>query len=162
MKNKLSLLLIVCIVSIIFMLAVLYIKPQTVNQMFTPPPFETEVQTGIPVVDQKLGYTTLKNDSMSFSLSICGKPIVVGDTSEIYLTNNEDNNVWIKLRVLDENSNILAETGLIKPDEYLKDIKFDVIPKDNDKIILKIMSYEIDTYYSMGTVSLNTKIKVDK
>ena len=76
----------------------------------------------------------------------------------MYLTNDEGNKVWLKLRILDEEDNILAETGLLKPNEYVKTVTFDKIPKSGANIKLKIMAYEPDTYYSAGAVTLNTTV----
>lgn len=101
---------------------------RTEQPKFTPPPFEETAQSGMP------------------------------DVADVYLTNDEGNKVWLKLRILDEEDNILAETGLLKPNEYVKTVTFDKIPKSGANIKLKIMAYEPDTYYSAGAVTLNTTV----
>ena len=60
--------------------------------------------------------------------------------------------------MLDENGNTLGETGLIKPGEYVQSVELDRVPKVGTPIVLKIMAYQPDTYYSEGAVSLNTTI----
>ena len=67
----------------------------------------------------------------------------------------------MKLRIFDDKGNVIAETGLIKPNEYLKTVSFDTIPNNNSKIVMKIMTYEPNTYYSGGAVSLSTVAKVN-
>ena len=76
----------------------------------------------------------------------------------VYFTNAEGNNVYLKLRVLDENDNILGETGLLKPGEYVKDVELIRALSAGTGIRLKIMRYAPDTYLSEGSVVLNTTI----
>ena len=70
----------------------------------------------------------------------------------------KENNVWIKIRVLNTNKKIVAESGLIKPGEYLKNIKLNKKLNSNDNITYEIIGYEIETYLSAGTVKLKTKV----
>ena len=44
-------------------------------------------------------------------------------SATVYFTNAQENHVYLKLRVLDENDRILGETGLLKPGEYVKDVQ---------------------------------------
>ena len=76
----------------------------------------------------------------------------------MYFTNDDGNEVWLKLRILDEEDNILAETGLLKPNQYVRTVTFDTVPENRANIKLKIMAYEPDTYYSAGAVTLNTTV----
>ena len=62
------------------------------------------------------------------------------------------------LPVFDEQGNMLGETGLIKPNEYVKYVTLSKTPEVGTKIKLKIMGYEPHTYYSAGAASLNTQI----
>ena len=81
-----------------------------------------------------------------------------GNKATVYYTNAEGNNVYLKLRVLDENDNILGETGLLKPGEYVRDVELIQALSADTGIRLKIMSYAPDTYLSEGSVVLNTTI----
>ena len=81
-----------------------------------------------------------------------------GSKAVVYFTNAEENSVYLKLRVLDEEGNILGETGLLKPGEYVKGVELDKDPSAETTISLKIMSYEPDTYMSEGSVVLKTTI----
>ena len=58
--------------------------------------------------------------------------------------------------VRDEDGNILGESGLIRGGEYIKDIRLSRSIKSGEKIKLKVMGYEPDTYYSAGSVVLST------
>ena len=102
--------------------------------------------------------TEIYQDGMAFKCSICGNVIASGGAADVYFTNSSEQEVWLKLRVLDEDGNIIGETGLIKPGEYVKSVSIDKDISDGSSIKLKIMAYEPETYYSAGAVTLNTKI----
>lgn len=82
-----------------------------------------------------------------------------GGAADVYFTNSSEQEVWLKLRVLDEDGSIIGETGLIKPGEYVKSVLIDKDVSDGSSIKLKIMAYEPQTYYSAGAVTLNTQIR---
>lgn len=123
---------------------------------FTPPPFESSAVVGSPTVPDNLGWQEL--DAKVYQVGICGRFLPKGTTADIWLTNPESNTVWLKVRVLDEKGNTLGETGLLRPGEYVQSVELDTIPKTGTPIVLKIMAYQPDTYYSEGAVSLNTTI----
>ena len=127
---------------------------------FVPPSFDFEAQKGMPTVPDGMGYLEIYKEGMSFNAFVCGEVNILDGKADIYFTNPAKNELWMKLRIFDEKGNVIAETGLIKPDEYLKTVSFDVVPENNSKIIMKIMTYEPNTYYSGGAVSLNTVAKI--
>lgn len=150
---------ILCVLSIIVMLVAIFNAPQN-EVKFVPPNFEVEAIKGIPEPPKELGWSELYQDGMNYRVGICGNIIAYENIADIYFSNSNDNKVWLKLRVLDENNNIIGETGLLKPDEYVKSVKLDVSVQDDQKIKLKIMAYEPETYYSEGSIILNTNIKI--
>ena len=85
------------------------------------------------------------------------RPFTV-EKMDLYFTNDDGNGVWLKLRIFDGEGNIIAETGIIKPNEYVKTVTFDTVPEKGSAVKLKIMAYEPDTYYSAGAVTLNTVV----
>lgn len=125
---------------------------------FTPPDFDGTAIQGTPEVPEELGYSEI--DAQAYKFSVCGKVICENGSADIYLTDPDSNNVWLKVRVLDENDNVLGETGLIKQGEYVQSVSLENIPPDGSQIKLKVMSYEPDTYYSMGAATMNTTITV--
>lgn len=129
------------------------------TEKFVPPPFEASASTGTPEVPEDLGWQEM--DAQAYKFSICGVFTPQNGSADIWLTNPKNNKVWMKVRVLDMDGNTLGETGLIKPGEYVRNVKLETEPKADDNIQLKIMAYEPDTYYSAGTVSLNTTVKGD-
>ena len=86
---------------------------------------------------------------------------VEGNRADIWLTNPESNTIWLKLRILDEDGEILGETGLIRPSEYVQSVTFDTVPAPGATISMKVMAYEPETYHSGGAVTLNTVVQVD-
>lgn len=148
---------VLCIASLVLMVFALTRQDtQTVMGEFTPPPFDSSAVVGSPTVPDNLGWQEL--DAQVYKVGVCGKFIPKGNTADVWLTNPESNTVWLKVRVLDENGNNLGETGLLRPGEYVQSVKLDTVPKAGTPIVLKIMAYQPDTYYSEGAVSLNTKI----
>ena len=148
---------VLCVLSLAVMVfALTRQEVQTEMGEFTPPPFDAAAVIGSPSVPDGLGWQEL--DAQAYIVGICGKFIPNGNTADVWLTNPVSNTVWLKVRVLDEKGNILGETGLVRPGEYVQFVELDNVPKAGTPIVLKIMAYQPDTYYSEGAVSLNTAI----
>lgn len=145
-------------VVLIVMSAALYFGGKQDTAEFTPPPFEPAAVSGVPEVPESLGYISPYQEGMGYRFSVCGNVVMEGNAAAVYLTNPAENEVWLKLRVLDENGNILGETGLIRPGEYVKDVALTENLTAGTKIKLKIMGYEPETYFSAGSATLNTAI----
>ncbi len=125
---------------------------------FVPPPFEKEVEEGIPYIKNpgSVGYREL--DAQAYKVSVCGKVVIQDGKADLYFTNPESNKVWLKLRIFNSAGEVIAETGLVCPGEYLRTVTFDKIPASGEKISIKIMGYEPHTYYSAGAATLNTVV----
>lgn len=145
-------------VMLIVMIVVLCIPKEPTVGEFIPPAFDSAAVQGTPEVPEGLGYSSPYQDGMAYRFSVCGKVKLDGKTATVYLTNDAENEVYLKLRVLDAEGNILGETGLIKPGEYVKDVELNEALAVGTSIKLKIMSYEPETYMSMGSAALNTTI----
>lgn len=144
----------ICVLSLIVMLFALARQPEPVRGEFTPPPFDAAAVVGTPTVPEGLGYSEL--DCQAYKVSLCGKP---GTDGTIFLTNPQTNAVWLKLRVLDKKGNILGETGLVRPGEYVQTVTLAPNARPGSSVTLKIMAYEPETYYSAGAASLNTALQ---
>lgn len=125
---------------------------------FTPPPFEENAVSGVPEVPEELGYSSPYKEGMAYRFSVCGNVTLEGSEAVVYFTNPSENDVWLKLRVLDESGKTLGETGLIRPGEYVRCVSLSSAPPAVAKIALKIMGYEPETYHSAGSATLNTAI----
>ena len=162
-EAKLLLLLsLACAFAVTVMIIALCTPKETEPQPFTPPPFDDNATVGVPTVPDDLGYGILYREGMSFRVGICGKLNVSADTTDVYLTNPAENIVWLKIRVFDADGNVVGESGLIRPGEYLKSISLNVPPDaiGTTALVVKVMSYEPDTYLSMGSITLTPKVSI--
>ena len=153
-QRMIGILAVLCVLSVAVMIYALLSGGKT--EPFLPPPFDPSAQTGAPAVPEGLGYQTL--DAGPFRVAVCGEIGTEGTEAVAYLTNPPDNEVWIKGRLLNETGEILGETGLIRPGEYVRSIPLRILPEPGTAVILKVMTYEPDTYHSLGAVSLKTRI----
>lgn len=156
MKTKkyiLPLAAVLCLIAVVAMVLALC-NPKTEQGSFTPPPFDKNAVVGTPAVPDGLGWQVL--DAKAYTVGVCGKFIIDGNTADVWLYNPDSNSVWLKVRVLDAQGNILGEAGLIRPGEYVQSVALDTVPKSGTAITLKLMAYEPETYHSAGAVELNT------
>lgn len=93
-----------------------------------------------------------------FEIHVCG--VLRADENGVvplYLTSDAGNNVWVKIRLLDANDNNIGETGLLLPGEYVENVQLNDKAKSGE-VKLQVMGYEPKTYYSAGTVALQTTL----
>lgn len=157
LKNIVKIASCVCVVAFITMIIALNSKQEITVGEFVAPSFETTVQEGFPVVDNS-SYSEVYMDGMSFSAYVCALFEVEDNTADVYFTNPSTNTAWLRLRVLNSEGDIIAETGIVKPNEYIVSIEFTEEINTGDSIKLVLMAYEAETYLSLGSVSLNTTI----
>jgi len=79
---------------------------------------------------------------------------------DVYFTSPETNEVWLKLALADDQGNVLGETGVIKPGQYVKQLTLGELPDADISVKMKIIAFEPETYVSMGTVPLHTTLKI--
>lgn len=133
--------------------------PETVYGDFNAPEFDPNAVVGVPTVDERLGWALL-DIKEGYRVHVCG--ILQADASgslPVWFSADENNTVWVKLRVLDENGNVLGETGVLKPGEYVERMQL-VEGVHSCKVTLQVMGYEPETYYSAGSVGLATNLIV--
>lgn len=152
-KNLLILAVLLCAASLAAMMFALHTHRSV---PYAPPSFDADAQSGVPDVPDGLGWQEL--DAQAYRFSVCGVFAPVNGIADIYLTNPKDSGVWMKLRVLDAEGNMLGETGLLRSGEYVRSVKLQNIPDMGETVVMKLMAYEPDTYHSAGAVSLNTVV----
>ena len=140
------------------MIVALSIPRETEWGEFVPPEFEAAAVTGTPEVPDGLGYSAPYQDGMAYRFAVCGNVLMEGKQALVYFTNPAENDTWTKLRFYDEAGNLLGETGLLKPGEYVQYVELNNELAPGTPIKLKIMGYEPETYTSAGAVVLNTQI----
>lgn len=147
---------IICIAALIVAAVTLVITGQPIQKPFAPPEFDSQAVVGVPDVADALGWQEL--DAKAYRVGICGLLIPKGNDVDVWFTNPKENKVWLKVRVFNGNGDILGESGLIRPGEYLQTINLQTVPNSGSTVALKIMAYEPETYYSAGAVTLTTQI----
>jgi len=156
MKDKKKIIILSFVLLILIIIIILLSINIKNKSTFVKPEFDSSVLTEIPEsIDYK---DSTLNISENYDVYINGLPKVEDDNLIIDFISLKENNVWIKIRVLDETEKVIAESGLVKPGEYLRSINLSKQKQKNDKIIYMIIGYEIDTYLSAGTIKLNTRI----
>lgn len=153
-KGILPVMTVLCVIAVIGMVIALTAGGR--QESFSPPPFDPAAQSGTPDVSEGSGYGEM--DAKAFRFSACGELSVQDGKTDVWLTNPAENEVWMKVRVMDEGGNTLGESGLIRPGEYVQSVKLDTVPDQTIPVSLKVMAYEPDTYYSAGAVTLNTNL----
>lgn len=125
---------------------------------FTPPAFDENAKVGVPTVADTMGYTELYKEGMTYKVSLCGVPSAGDGALTVFFTSPETNEKYLKLRVFDSEGNVLGDTGIIRPGEYVEEVKLTESLSSGDSIKLKIMGYEPETYESAGSVTLNVTV----
>ena len=165
MKNKnnkyIALAATLCAVCITIMIITLSLPKKAPQGNFIPPPFDGSAVKGEPSIPDGLGYAEPYREGMGFCAGLCGNIIIKDNTADIYFTNKAENEVWLMLRITDENGALLAETGIVRPGEFIQSIQFKESPKNGQKVICKIMAYEPETYYSKGYFTLKTTVRYE-
>lgn len=158
-KKLIVILSAVCLVCVVGMILALALGRKTVVR-FDPPPFEVSAMAGVPENVPNTSYGAL--NTTAYSLSVCGQPTVIDGTVQLWLTNPSDNKVLLKVRILDTEGNLLGESGLLRPGEYVQGVTLSTpITEDTDAVLL-IMAYEPETYHSAGNIKLQTTFVVEK
>lgn len=153
-KKTIRLLAVLCAVALVCMLLALLCGG---GGGFTPPPFDLAAKQGVPSVPDTAGYSEL--DAQAYRVSVAGALSVQPDsTVDVWLTNPADNAVWLKVRLLDESGAVLGESGLLRCGEYVQSVALTTVPKATAPVTMKLMAYEPDTYYSAGSVLLQTQL----
>ena len=127
---------------------------------FTPPQFDPSAVKGIPELDNADGYGTI--DASVYRFSACGAISLKENKVDIWLTNYAENDVWLKMVLKDENDNVLGETGIIRPGEYVQSIALAVVPENSCAVRMIVMGYEPETYLSIGNVTLQTVLQIEQ
>lgn len=155
-KRLLLAMAVVCLLSVA-VLAVVWVR--TRNTGFTPPPFEAAAVDGTPAPDTTArAYGVV--DAQAYKVALCAVPEVKDGAADICFTNPAENEVWIKVQLYDADGNLLGESGLLKPGQYVEKVSLNKIPRDGAAVMLRVVGYEPETYHSAGTFGLNTTFSV--
>lgn len=153
-KNKITIILSIILLILIMIIILLMVSIRN-KSTFKKPEFD---KNAIETIPSDLEYQKkILNVTDNYSIYINPEPVIKNNSIILNLISLETNNIYIKVRVLNKNKKI-AETGLIKPGQYLEKVKLDEELNVGDEIVYIIMGYEKDSYLSAGSVKLNTWI----
>ena len=150
MKKTVIFLSILCVISIMSVIVLVFNEKK-----FIVPEIEKSVKQGMPDINEEYKYSSL-NVKDGYTVSLAGNPKIKNNTLYLYFANDSDNNILCKLKVF-YNDKEVGSTGIIEPGKYIESI---TLKSGNykEKLVLKIMGYEKDTYQSAGAISLNLKV----
>ena len=134
--------------------------PKPIVGEFVPPEFDPAAVSGTPeqpVESAAYGTLELKPDAV---VSMCANVTVENDAAQVYFTSHEGNLGWMKIKLLDEEGNLLGQSGLVRPGEYVQAVTLPQVPKKTGLIVAKILIYEPDTYLSLGSASVQVMLIV--
>lgn len=153
---------IACAVAVVVLIVVAiapWKQQKIVMGEFTPPPFDPAAVSGVPEVDESLGWSDVPIRA-GYAVKVCGELRANPDGSlPIWFYADSGNTVWVKLRVLDEKGDRLGETGLLRPGEYVELVQLNE-KAVSGKVTLHIMGYEPETYYSAGAINFETVLQM--
>ena len=130
-------------------------QPERIIGEFSPPAFAQNTFDGAPAPAEvdTLPYGTLTL-SEDISLSMVSTLIVdENGVVDIWLTAPDTNKGWVALRLMDEQGNILGESGVLKPGQYIRSMQLENVPQQAGIVLAKILTYEPEPWYSMGSAS---------
>lgn len=130
---------------------------RTVPGEFVAPDFDPAAEAGIPEVAEPERQFSWLQMGDHIRLALCGSPRVTEQGIELYLTSDSTNVAWLLVKIYDENGSELGRSGLIRPGEYVQAVAAEeAVP--GTAITVKILSYEPETYYSLGSATAQLRL----
>ena len=165
-KKEISILAVLAALIVAAVITVVVVRanrqPETVIGQFTPPPFASDPSEGTPAPAEVEGlpYGTLSLSEKAVVSMVSDLIVDELGQAEVWFTSHPDNTAWVMLRLTDTEGNVLAESGLLKPGQYIRALQLDVVPKNSGLIVARILTYEPETYYSLGSANAQVKLIV--
>lgn len=149
-QQKIILSAVSALLAVILLAAFIILTQAPFKGSFTPPAREVSAQSGTPTeIPAESLYGTARVEN-GFFVSLATSPALVGNELYLYFTSPQGNTAWISVEILDGEGETLAKSGYLLPGEYLSALTLSGVPTDLTGIKAKILSYEPDTYYSLG------------
>ena len=137
-------------------------RPQVIAGEFVPPAFDENVLTGTPAESlEHVGYGTLNLNEQA-KVAMCANVLVQDGTAQVYFTSPGENTAWLRLQLMDEKGNLLGQTGLLRPGTYVEGVSLTSVPKKTGLVMARILIYEPETYYSLGSASVQVMLICEK
>ena len=132
-------------------------EPEVIVSEFKTPPFEENAILGVPEgVSEIENYREIDLEG-NYKFALAGTPLIDGDKLFVHFSSHEENDAWLRIRVYDMKGNTIGESGLLRAGEYVETVSLSTLSV-TDSVRVKIISYEPETYYSLGTASATLPI----
>lgn len=150
-----ALLVLLLLVTAVF---VLHRRADASSVGFELPAFDASAVPGVPAVtDERAHYGELELPITK------GRCVVAADATpaledgalNVFLTSYADNTVYIRLIIYSDSGEIIGESGLLRPGEYLRSVSLALEPSSGATLRAKLLTYAPDTYYSMGSAGVS-------
>jgi hypothetical protein len=156
-KKEITLLGVLAALAAALLIVLLTREDEIIVNDFVPPAFDSAAVSGLPVgVDTSIYGTLILADGIAVSLY--SAPTVTDGTAQVYFASPASNTAWVRLRLLDAQGVLLGETGLLRPGEYVESLILQTMPKSG-QVTAKILTYQPDTYYSMGSATAQLQLR---
>ena len=122
------------------------------------PPFDAAAQTGRPTdvpEDGAYGALALREDAV---VRMCANVHTEGTDALVFLTSEGENQGWIRIKLLDSDGNVVGESGLLRPGEYVRAVKLSREFAEGTMLTVRILVYEPGTYLSIGSAGAQVRI----
>ena len=161
-EKKLILILAACLCGLLILLGVArLLLPDSGGEDFVPPAFDKSAQSGTPQIPEGLDYRTMDIRS-GYKVSLCVNPGLEEDGLQLYFTADPGNEMWVSAVVYDSTGEELGTTGLVKPGEYVALVPLQNPPRSSGELLVKVRSYDTQTYYSLGVVNAQIYLNLDE
>lgn len=125
------------------------------------PPFEPNAREGTPSIaaDANIGYSPVCHKDISWSAHIGDRFAPKTEDgqlyADVYFANDNSNVDYLMIQAIDENKSILGETGLLKPNQYVKRLFLRSCPAKGEPVRIQIISYQPEIYRNNGNIILH-------
>lgn len=142
----------VVLLGVLIMLPAVAGDRSTVGE-FVAPDFDPGAVPGIPEVADPARQFSWLQMGEDIRLALCGYPIVSDAGVELWLTSDSTNVAWLLVKIYDGSGNELGRSGLVRPGEFVQTVKLTRSAEPGTGVSVKILSYEPQTYYSLGSAT---------
>ena len=127
-------------------------------QDFTPPPFEDTAVVGMNALPSEEQAFQTFHPYEGLSIGMCGNLIYRDGRVDVSFLSAGSNTVLTRVKLLNKKGKVLAQSGLIRPGEFVQYLSLSSVPRDGSGFTIKIYTYEPETYYSKGAVEAQVRI----
>ena len=142
------------VVAIAAMIVILSVTGKPQMGEFTPPPFDENAVAGdVPLTTEEkllLSWDVQVPQGATYRTGIAGMVNVTDGKATVWLQNLATNTVNLKVRITNAAKEVVGESGLVKPGEYLRDVALTKEVAADEQLTIRVMSYEPETYRSEG------------